>query len=196
MIESGRSSLPNFDAKASPPKMKQISSRTPPEHFEKLDRQISEKNNERKKNMKTIKNLTSAVFAAVILAMSTITANAACTSTAGYWANHAWCVQTIQLGCQIYTRDQAIDIINNSTSGDKTYSLAAQLIAAKLNVNCAGADLRCVTSAMNNADMWLCQHPVGSGITSNSPEWKQIKAAYVTMTDYNEGRLCVPKCRS
>ena len=55
MIESGRSSLPNFDAKASPPKMKQISSRTPPEHFEKLDRQISEKNNERKKNMDPIR---------------------------------------------------------------------------------------------------------------------------------------------
>src|SRR5262245_59311285 len=178
-----------------PPK-KQISSRPPRNIFENLGRQISEKNYERKKNMKTIKKLTSAAFAVAILGMSTIAANAACTSTAGYWANHAWCVQTIQLGCQIYTRDQAIDIVNNSTSGDTTYSLAAQLIAAKLNVNCAGSNSTCVAAAMNSADMWLCQHSVGSGVTSNSPEWKQVKAAYNTLTDYNEGRLCAPKCRS
>src|SRR5439155_11770603 len=60
----------------------------------------------------------------------------ACVSTSGYWGSHAWCVQTIQLGCQVYTQAQGIAIIQNSTSGDKTYSLAAQLIAAKLNINC------------------------------------------------------------
>jgi hypothetical protein len=87
-------------------------------------------------------------------------------------------------------------IINNSTSGDKTYSLAAQLIAAKLNINCGGADSTCVAAAISSADAWLCQHPVGSGITSNSKEWKQITSTYDTLTSYNEGHLCVPKCRS
>jgi hypothetical protein len=149
-----------------------------------------------RKHMKTIMKLTSAAFAVVILGISTITANAACTSTAGYWANHAWCVQTISIGGQTYTRDQAIDIINNSTSGDKTYSLAAQLIGAKLNTDCGGADSTCVELAITAADAWLVLHPVGSGVTSNSAAWKQVKAAYVTLTDYNEGRLCVPKCRS
>ena len=146
--------------------------------------------------MKTITKLISAAFATVILAMSTITANAACTSTAGYWANHAWCVPDISIGGQTYTRDQAIAIIDNSTSGDKTYSLAAQLIAAKLNGSCAGADQTCVMSAIIAADAWLILNPVGSGVTSNSAAWKQVKAAYVTLTDYNEGRLCAPKCRS
>src|SRR5882724_10807009 len=147
--------------------------------------------------MKTINKLTSAAFAVVILGMSTITANAAfCTSTAGYWANHAWCVPTIQIGCQVYTQAEAIAIINNSTSGDKTYSLAAQLIAAKLNVYCAGADSSCVASAISSADVWLCQHPVGSNVDSKSPAWKQINSTYNTLTDYNEGRLCAPKCRS
>jgi hypothetical protein len=164
-----------------------------------LDRQISEKNNERKKHMKTIKKLTSAAFVVVILGMSTITANAAfCTSTAGYWANHpdAWCVQTIQIGCLVYTQGQAIAIMQQPTSGDKTYSLAAQVIAAKLNVYCAGADSSCVASAISSADMWLCQHPVGSNVDSHSPEWKQITQIYNTLTSYNEGHLCAPKCRS
>jgi len=160
-----------------------------------LGRQVSDKNI-RKKHMKTITKLISAAFAVVILAMSTITANAACTSTAGYWANHAWCVTEISIGGHTYTRDQAITIIDNSTSGDKTYSLAAQLIAAKLNGECGGAESSCVTLAIDAADAWLILHPVGSGVSSNSAAWKQVKAAYVTLTDYNEGRLCAPKCRS
>jgi hypothetical protein len=122
----------------------------------------------------------------------------ACVSTAGFWGSRpdAWCVQTIQVGCQIYTQAQAIAIIQNSTSGDKTYSLAAQVIAAKLNINCGGADSSCVASAISSADAWLCQHPVGSNVDSNSPEWKQINPVYNTLVDYNEGKLCAPKCRS
>jgi hypothetical protein len=146
--------------------------------------------------MKTIKKLTSAVLAIVLLGMSTIMANGACVSTAGYWANHAWCVAEISLGGQTYSRDQAMAIINNSTSGDKTYSLAAQLIGAKLNIGCGGADSTCVQTAIIAADSWLITHPVGTGVTSNSAAWKEIKAAYVTLTNYNEGMLCVPKCRS
>jgi hypothetical protein len=70
------------------------------------------------------------------------------------------------------------------------------LIGAKLNINCGHANSSCVASAIASADAWLCDHPVGSNVDSNSQAWKQIKAAYVTLTDYNEGRLCAPKCRS
>ena len=149
--------------------------------------------------MKTIKKLTSAAFAAVILGMSTITANAAlCTSTSGYWASHpdAWCVPTIQIGCQVYTQAEAIAIMQQPTSGDKTYSLAAQVIAAKLNVYCAGADSSCVASAISSADMWLCQHPVGSNVSSTSPAWAQISSTYNTLVAYNQGQSCAPKCKS
>ena len=121
-----------------------------------------------------------------------------CVETAGYWANHpnAWCIQSIQLGCQVYTQSEAIAIIHNSTSGDRTYSLAAQLIAAKLNTYCAGADSSCAASAINSADMWLCQHPIGSGVPANSRDWKAINPTYNTLVNYNEGQLCVPECRS
>jgi len=121
-----------------------------------------------------------------------------CVETAGYWANHpnAWCIQNIQLGTQVYTQDQAIAIIRNSTSGDKTYSLAAQLIAAKLNTLCAGADSSCAASAMSNADTWLAQYPVGSNVPAKSAAWKQISPSNDTLSLYNQGHLCVPECRS
>jgi hypothetical protein len=96
----------------------------------------------------------------------------------------------------VYTKAQAIAIMQQSTSMDKTYSLAAQLIAAKLNTNCVGTDPSCVSSAITSADAWLCQHPIGSGVTSSSPAWQQIIPTYNTLTSYNEGQLCVAKCRS
>jgi hypothetical protein len=139
-------------------------------------------------------------ISAMLLTLGAVPARAAtfCVATAGYWASHpdAWCVPTLQLGCLVYTEDQAIAFIQNPTSGDKTYSLAAQLIAAKLNLTCAGANSNCVALAISSADAWLCLHPVGSGVTSNSPAWKQISPTNDTLTLYNEGRLCAPKCRS
>src|SRR6266446_2472758 len=42
--------------------------------------------------------------------------------TPGYWTNHAWCMQTIQLGCVTYTRSQAIAIMRTTSTRDKTYS--------------------------------------------------------------------------
>src|SRR5204863_8210142 len=61
-----------------------------------------------------------------------------CVLGSGYWMNHpqAWCMETIQIGCTTYGQTQAIEIMRHNSSQDKTYSLAQQLIAAKLNVLC------------------------------------------------------------
>jgi hypothetical protein len=111
--------------------------------------------------------------------------------------NHpeAWCVQTIQIGCQTYTQDDAIAIMRNNASQDKTYSLASQLIAAKLNVLCKGTDPCCVSSAIAAADTWLCDHPVGSNVKASSSAWREINATYNTLVKYNDGKLCAPSCR-
>src|SRR5207247_9866006 len=118
--------------------------------------------------------------------------------TASSWAhNHdSWFIPPLPISTHVPYTTLFRSFIQNSTSGDKTYSLAAQLIAAKLNIDCGGADSSCVALAIIAADAWLVLHPVGSGVTSNSAAWKQVKAAYNTLTDYNEGRLCAPKCRS
>ena len=104
-------------------------------------------------------------------------------------------MQTIQVGCVVYTQSQAIAIMQQSTSTDMTYPLAAQLIAAKLNTNCNGSNSSCVSSAIASADSWLCQHPVGGKVKASSAAWSQIVSAYNTLTNYNSGKLCAPKCK-
>jgi hypothetical protein len=112
----------------------------------------------------------------------------------GYWAHHteAWCVLTITLGCQSYTQAQIIAFMQNPTRGDMTYHLAAQLAAAKLNVNCAFTDSSCVASAIVAADAWLCDNLIGSNVKAKSQEWKDITPTYNTLVDYNSGLLCAP----
>jgi hypothetical protein len=114
--------------------------------------------------------------------------------TIGYWMNHpqAWCMLHITLGCQSYTKSEAIAIMRQPVSQDMTYQLAAQLAAAKLNVTCDGTNASCVASAIAAADSWLCSHPVGSNIKANSQAWRQIISSYDTLTNYNEGLLCAP----
>ena len=101
-------------------------------------------------------------------------------------------METIQLGCQTYTRAEAIAIMRHS-SQDKTYLLAQELIAAKLNIACRGSDSSCIASAIAAADAWLCDHPIGSGVGGGSI-WNQIKATHTMLENYNTGRLCAPSC--
>jgi hypothetical protein len=114
----------------------------------------------------------------------------------GYWQTHpqAWCMETIMLGCVTYTQAQAIAIMRHATSQDRTYLVAQELIAAKLNVQCKGGNPSCVSNLIAAADAWLCQHPIGSGVSGGSAAWKQIKATYAAMEKYNTGHSCAPSC--
>ena len=64
-----------------------------------------------------------------------------CTLTQGYWKNHpsAWPVSSVELGNVTYTKQQALDILETSVSGNGLIALAHQLIAAKLNVAVGGS---------------------------------------------------------
>jgi hypothetical protein len=110
--------------------------------------------------------------------------------------NHpqAWCMEMIQIGCLTYTEAQAIAIMRHNASHDKTYSLARQLITAKLNTACKRSNSSCIASAIAAADNWLCAHPVGSGVRANSSAWQQIKETYNRIVNYNDGELCAPSC--
>ena len=103
-------------------------------------------------------------------------------------------METIQLGCITYTQAQAIAIMRHSTSNDKTYVLAQELIAAKLNIGCKNSDSSCISSQIAAADAFLCAHPVGSGVGGSSPAWQQIKSAFNAISKYNEGKSCAPSC--
>jgi hypothetical protein len=112
------------------------------------------------------------------------------TRTRGYWVNHTedWPLNFITLGCITYTKAQAIAILQRPTKGDNTYSMAAQLIAAKLNL-ADGNNSSCIAPTVASADAWLCSNPVGSG---GKQAWGTGQPIHNTLDDYNNGRLCAP----
>jgi hypothetical protein len=101
-------------------------------------------------------------------------------------------MSSVTLGCTTYSKTQTIRILQNSTSGDMTYQMAAHLAAAKLNISCSNTDASCVSSAMAAADAFLCAHPAGSKITASSKAWQQVTTSFNTLVKYNEGKLCAP----
>ena len=92
-----------------------------------------------------------------------------------------------------YTQAQAIAIMRHKSSHDKTYTLAQELIAAKLNIACKHANSSCIASDIAAADAFLCAHPVGCGCVSPS-DWNTIKASHARLDKYKDGKLCAPTC--
>jgi SdrD B-like domain len=109
------------------------------------------------------------------------------TRTRGYWVNHPenWPVESLTLGATTYSKAQAIGILQRPTKGDKTYSLAAQLIATKLNLS-AGSNGSCIVATVADADEWIIDYPIGSKVKNNAPG----DAIQNTLDSYNNGNMC------
>ncbi len=115
------------------------------------------------------------------------------TRTLGYWKNHpaAWPVSTITIGGIVYTKAQAITWMSTPVQGDKTKTMFAQLVSAKLNV-IMGNESGCINGTIADADAWMTLHPVGSGVGGGTTAWT-IGAPLATQLDlYNNGFLCAP----
>jgi hypothetical protein len=115
------------------------------------------------------------------------------TGTPGYWKNHpeAWPVDSIVIGGNSYTKAQAIAWMNTPVNGDKTKTMFAHLVCAKLNVLIGNAH-DCIDATIASADAWMALHPVGSGVAGNSAAWT-VGAPLANMLDaYNNGLLCAP----
>jgi hypothetical protein len=112
------------------------------------------------------------------------------TGTIGYWKNHpdAWPTESITLGGITYTKAEAIAILNTAVKGDKTLSMAKQLIAAKLNV-IAGNDSSCIDDTIAAADTWLSNH---GGVGSGQRQWDDGDLLHDELDAYNNGLLCAP----
>jgi hypothetical protein len=113
------------------------------------------------------------------------------TGTRGYWVNHpsAWPVSCLYLGSTLYTKAQALTVLQRATKGDMTYAMAAQLIAAKLNLY-NGNQSSCIGQTVSDADTWMTSHGVGSGVTGGSSAWSTGSPLHNDLDDYNNGRLC------
>ncbi len=115
------------------------------------------------------------------------------TGTPGYWMNHpeAW-PASIVVGGVTYTRDQAIALLGLPGNKDKTLTLFASLVSAKLNTEWNGTNPVCVSDTIAQADVWLATYPVGVGVRASSYAWKVGEPLHRLMDNYNNGMLCAP----
>ena len=137
---------------------------------------------------------TRAVFSDLESIRVFLQAGAWCTYTQGYWKNHpdAWPVEEITIGGVIYTKEEAIGILQTAVGGDATFILAHQLIPAKLNV-LDGADPSAVETTIADADDWLTEHPLGSD--PPEPERQRGVDLAETLDAYNNGVIGPGHCK-
>ena len=117
------------------------------------------------------------------------------TGTQGYWHKVShwedWGIEAVTIGGITYTAEEATELIKKPGRGDKTYDMYAQLVAAKLNVMIGNCDY-CISDVIASADAWMVDNPVGSGVSADSPEWKEAEEWHYLLDEYNNGRLCAP----
>jgi hypothetical protein len=96
-----------------------------------------------------------------------------CVHSQGYWKNHpsAWPVSSVRLGSIIYTKTQALAILNQPAVGNGLVSLAHQLIAAKLNVAAGAVPGTLIAGAISTSDAIIGSKivpPIGAGYLAPS----------------------------
>jgi hypothetical protein len=114
------------------------------------------------------------------------------TGTPGYWKNHpeAWPVETIIMGGVSYSKGDAIKMMGK-VSKDKSVTLFSSLLAAKLNL-LNGTTPDCIADIVDEAEIWLSQNPIGSGVTGASAKWATGEPLHKRMDAYNNGLDCAP----
>jgi len=109
-----------------------------------------------------------------------------CTRTPGYWKNHDWPVSSLTVGCEEYTRAEAMDVLWMPVRGDATIILFKHLVAAKLNV--LSGSSTSISDDIDAADDFLCDHPLFSKPSGDlKTECNSLKDA---LAYYNESNDC------
>lgn len=112
--------------------------------------------------------------------------------TPGYWHKpENWPVDSIEIGGVTYSKEEATALIDAPVRGDKTLNMFAQLCATKLNL-IIGTDPSCIEDTVSDADAWMADHPVESGVRANSEAWDVGGPVHYTLDQYNNGHLCAP----
>jgi hypothetical protein len=109
------------------------------------------------------------------------------TGTIGYWKNHPgdWPVYTV-MG---FSQNEALSILKTPSRGDKSLTMAKQLIATYLNI-ADGNDSSCIDDTVAVADAWLADH---GGVGSGQRSWDGDGDLFKDDLDaYNNGLLCAP----
>ncbi len=119
-----------------------------------------------------------------------------CPKSQGFWKTHpnAWPVDSLALGCEIYTKEEAIYLMKAPVRGDASLILAKQLIAAKLNIE-NGSDPAPIEDTIEAADELLCTFtdrlPLGMRPFTN--DGREMVHLAGVLDAYNNGWL-TPTC--
>jgi len=124
-----------------------------------------------------------------------------CTLTQGYWKNHpnAWPVDSLQIGGETYSKDEALVLLKTSVSGDGSLILAHQMIAAMLNVfSGASADMDTV-EVLVDAENWMLANKDADGrlpygIDSGTAAHEEAAALADALASFNEGGVGPGHC--
>jgi len=110
----------------------------------------------------------------------------------GYWKNHPdnWPVEQIEVGGVLYTKWEAITLMQLPTRGDKWPNMFEQVVAAKLNVM-LGNESGCIATTLMDADVWLEIYP--GPVPARSAAWRNSgRYLHADLDAYNNGFLCAP----
>jgi len=115
--------------------------------------------------------------------------------TPGYWKNHpeAWPVGEITLGGVTYSKAEAIALMDQPVKKDKSITMFKAAVATYLNLADGNCSEDCNASGhLADADEWLTNFPVGTGIKASSEAWQYShgEAIYWWLDAYNNGEKC------
>jgi hypothetical protein len=96
-----------------------------------------------------------------------------CTKTIGYWKNHDWDGQVVQICGDSYIGENVGKEILRNARGRDFSMFFAQLIAAKLNTNNATG-----IAVIDDAEAWLCSQSVEWDDEFESKSQKRVAAGY------------------
>lgn len=92
-------------------------------------------------------------------------------------------------------QEVAIDWLKIDDEQDKTVTMFRALLAAKLNKVIGSTDSQ-IANIIAEADAWMMDHPVGSGVAASSAEWQAARHLAETLDAYNRGFLFAPLVRA
>ena len=119
-----------------------------------------------------------------------------CPRSQGYWKTHGvrWPVASVQIGCQTYTKAEALALMSMPVQGDASRTLVKQLVAAKLNVAANAYQWPSVLPAIEQADALLCGYPgrLPYGVPSSS-SGRQMTRLAQQLESFNLGAMS-PQC--
>jgi hypothetical protein len=113
-------------------------------------------------------------------------------------------ITEIDIGGQVYTREEAIEVLKSRVSGDKWITLFKATLAAELNMELTDCPRYCILeddtwgkdqpSTFHQAKGWLSSLAAHRPIEGSTEEWQYShgEGLYLRLDAYNNGKLCAP----